>query len=101
MACGVPVIVSRTRVDRHYFDEQAVRFFTPGDIDDLAAQMLWAYEHPDASQQIALHASRYATEYSWQRHSSEYVTVVDGLACAGAAPPLAEVDPTWSDGAHR
>jgi glycosyltransferase involved in cell wall biosynthesis len=39
MACGVPVIVSRTK-STHYFDDEAVRFFTPGDADDLARQML-------------------------------------------------------------
>ena len=39
MAGGVPVIVSKTKVDSFYFDDSVVRFFKPGDEDDLAAAM--------------------------------------------------------------
>ncbi|HJZ75888.1 MAG TPA: glycosyltransferase family 4 protein [Vicinamibacterales bacterium] len=83
MASGVPVIVSRTRVDSYYFDEQSVRFFTPGDIDDLARQMLWAFEHPRELRNLAATGNRLALEYSWQRHAGEYTGRIDALACAG------------------
>jgi glycosyltransferase involved in cell wall biosynthesis len=82
MACGVPVIVSRTKVDRYYFDDRSVRFFTPGDVDDLARQMLWAFEHPAELRRLAASGKTCALEYSWQRHSEEYVRMVDGLAQA-------------------
>ena len=36
MASGVPVVVSSTRVDRHYFNDKVVRFFPSGDIGRLA-----------------------------------------------------------------
>jgi glycosyltransferase involved in cell wall biosynthesis len=93
MACGVPVIVSRTRIDLHYFDARVVRFFTPGDIADFAQQMLWAFEHPEQLQEMAAAASRHAVDYSWQRHSTEYLQIVDGLAC----PPSAR----WMDEPER
>jgi glycosyltransferase involved in cell wall biosynthesis len=86
MACGVPVIVSRTRVDTHYFDARVVRFFTPGDAADLALQMLWAFEHPRELQEMAASASQYAVHYSWQRHSAKYLQMVDALTPRRSRP---------------
>jgi glycosyltransferase involved in cell wall biosynthesis len=87
MACGVPVVVSRTRIDAHYFDNGTVRFFAPGDAGDLARQLLWAYEHPAERRAMADVASRYAVEHSWERHAGEYVAIVDGLACSAESAP--------------
>src|SRR5262249_55376947 len=39
MAVGVPVVVSSTRIDRHYFDDGVVRFFPSGDHEALAVAM--------------------------------------------------------------
>jgi glycosyltransferase involved in cell wall biosynthesis len=86
MACGVPVVVSRTRIDEHYFDSDTVRFFTPGDARDLARQMLWAYEHPAERRAMAAAATRYAAENSWERHSGEYLAIIDGLAARARLP---------------
>jgi glycosyltransferase involved in cell wall biosynthesis len=88
MACGVPVIVSRTSVDAYYFDNGTVRFFTPGNVKDLARQMLWAYEHPAELHRVAASARRYALDYSWRRHAGEYVAIVDGLTHHCEASPV-------------
>src|SRR6185503_258661 len=66
MACGVPVIVSRTRVDTHYFNDGLVRFFTPGDVADLARAMVWAYEHRPELRVRATRGRDFALRYSWQ-----------------------------------
>jgi len=88
MAGEVPVIVSRTRVDSYYFDDQTVKFFTPGDVGDLARQMLWAFEHPVELRQLAASGKRCALEYSWQKHAGEYVAIVDGRVSLGPSPGL-------------
>jgi glycosyltransferase involved in cell wall biosynthesis len=36
MSLGVPVVVSETTIDRHYFDGSIVKFFKPGDEKSLA-----------------------------------------------------------------
>ncbi len=33
MSQGIPVVVSRTKIDSYYFDEETVRFFPSGDSD--------------------------------------------------------------------
>ena len=90
MASGVPVIVSRTRVDTYYFDDASVRFFTPGDADDLGRSLLWAFERPEELAAVAAAGRRRAIEYSWDMHSGEYVDIVDRLT--GHRAPVVEAD---------
>jgi glycosyltransferase involved in cell wall biosynthesis len=101
MACGVPVIVSRTKIDAHYFDNGTVKFFRPGDVEDLAQQMLWAFAHPAELQQQAATARHFVAGYSWQSHAGEYEAIVDALAPPGQASPSDESGPNPSHRAPR
>ena len=40
MSQGVPVVVSRTKIDSFYFEEGIVHFFRSGDIEAMAEAML-------------------------------------------------------------
>jgi glycosyltransferase involved in cell wall biosynthesis len=79
MISGVPVIVSRTRVDEHYFDSTLVRFFEAGDERDLAAAMLDTRRHMDAAIARAGNARQFAVRNSWQRRGQEYHRLIDSL----------------------
>jgi glycosyltransferase involved in cell wall biosynthesis len=79
MACRVPVIVSRTKVDAYYFHDGMVRFFTPGSVDDLAAQMRWSFEEPAQLDHIARAGHAYALEHRWEAHADSYLAIVDRL----------------------
>ena len=85
MASGVPVIVSRTRVDEHHFNPTLVRFFKPGDERDLATAMLDLYRNAGEAQTRADAARTFAHLHSWQRHGGEYRQLVESL-----------VRPAWS-----
>jgi glycosyltransferase involved in cell wall biosynthesis len=79
MACGVPVIVSRTRIDLHYFTEDLVSFFEPGDVYDLARVLLWTYQHPEEQCAKVLAAREFAVRHSWQVRSGGYRGLIDSL----------------------
>ena len=102
MACGVPVVVSRTRIDAHYFSDQTVRFFTtwrrgrPG----------W----PDCSGPSSIRptfagwrtpAGGMPFEFSWQKHAPEYLAIVDGLAHVSPAWTSPAIDASRNDRATR
>jgi len=79
MACRVPVIVARTKVDNYYFRDGVVRFFEPGNADDLAAQMRWTLEHPAEVEDVASAGEAYALEHSWEKSAGRYLAIVDDL----------------------
>jgi glycosyltransferase involved in cell wall biosynthesis len=82
MACGVPVIVSRTRVDAYYFDDTLVRFFTPGDERDLAGAMISVYEHRQEHEAWLRSAGEFAARNSWQERGIDYLHIVERLTAA-------------------
>ena len=79
MACGVPVIVSRTKVDAYYFTDDVVRFFSPGDVADLARAMAWVYAHADDRQKLAQSALQFAAHHGWNAFASTYLDT--GRSC--------------------
>ena len=80
MSVGVPVVVSSTRVDRHYFDDTVVRFFPSGDHEALALAMYELLSDPERRQQQVRRARDYAACHSWARHKGVYLDMVDALA---------------------
>ena len=89
MGCGVPVIVSRTRIDQHYFNDDLVTFFEPGDDRDLARALLSVYGNR-AGQAVKVRAAQeFSAKHSWQVRSSDYKSLVDsvieGETCASMA----------------
>jgi glycosyltransferase involved in cell wall biosynthesis len=80
MALGVPLIVSATRIDRHYFDDTLVRFFAPGDDADLARAMREAYLDRTCSRELAENALRHVDGYTWAGKQADYLSIVDALA---------------------
>jgi glycosyltransferase involved in cell wall biosynthesis len=84
MACGVPVIVSRTRIDQHYFTERLVNFFQPADAADLAHELLKAYRNPADQVERIRAAQDFSERHSWQARSGDYRLLVDSLAAGSS-----------------
>jgi glycosyltransferase involved in cell wall biosynthesis len=93
MACGVPVIVSRTRIDERYFDETLVNFFD-GTAADLARVLLRTYRDPTAQHERTRAAQEFAERYSWQKRSGEYQSIVDSLVQAQVRPHAVDASAT-------
>ncbi|HEY2523547.1 MAG TPA: glycosyltransferase family 4 protein [Candidatus Binataceae bacterium] len=86
-ALGVPTIAARLRTIEHYFGERAVRFFEPGDRDDLAAAIVELYRDPARRAELARNARRAAERIGWPVQRAEYYRAVDALL---RKPPAAE-----------
>lgn len=79
-ALGVPAVVSRTPAIAAYFDETMVQFFTPGEVNELAASILDLYRHPARLAALAVNIQKFNQRYSWANQGPEYVQLVQRLA---------------------
>lgn len=79
MAGGVPVIVSRTKVDSYYFNDSVVRFFNPGDEADLAAAMLDLMNNREKRESLVRNANEYVLRNNWDTRKQKYLHLVDSL----------------------
>jgi glycosyltransferase involved in cell wall biosynthesis len=80
MAVGIPLIISATKIHRYYFNNVQVRFFRPGDDEDLANQMRLLYEDRSVRTRLVQAATAFVSELSWERRKSEYLRLVDNLS---------------------
>jgi glycosyltransferase involved in cell wall biosynthesis len=79
MSLGVPVIVSRTRIDQCYFDDSLVRFFEPENVEDLAMAILSLVEDKSLRNMLIKNGFKYARENSWEAKKKIYLDLVDSL----------------------
>jgi glycosyltransferase involved in cell wall biosynthesis len=79
MSLGVPVVVSGTKVDRHYFDDSVVRFFESGNDAGLAQAMYDVLSDAALRDTMVRNANAYVNLNSWGRHKSEYLDLIDSL----------------------
>jgi glycosyltransferase involved in cell wall biosynthesis len=80
MSQGVPVVVSRTKIDNFYFDNSVVRFFTSGDVKALAEAMCDVIHNPALREKLIAGGYRYVDLHSWDRRKHEYLNLVDTLS---------------------
>jgi glycosyltransferase involved in cell wall biosynthesis len=81
MSVGVPVVVSSTKVDRHYFDGTVVRFFESGNSGALAEAMFEVLSNDELRRCLVARASEYAARNCWENRKTDYLRLVDSL-CA-------------------
>jgi glycosyltransferase involved in cell wall biosynthesis len=80
MSQGVPVVLSRTKIDNFYFDDSVVRFFMSGDVQSLAEGMLEVIEDRVLRESLIAGGYRYVDLHSWDRRKAEYLELVDALS---------------------
>ncbi len=80
MALGVPVLVSDTLIDTHYFDGSVVKFFRGGSVDDLAAAMVELASNRRFRDSLAENGLRYVQSECWDVKKEIYLNLVDSLA---------------------
>lgn len=79
MALGIPVVVSRTRIDSFYFSDQEVRFFESGNVEALAKAIIELAQNPAGRELLSGNGLAYAERNSWETRKAEYWDLVDSL----------------------
>ena len=87
MAEGVPVIVSKTKIDSFYFDDSVVRFFESGNVEDLASAMLDLMKNQDRRESLVRHANEYVARNNWDTRKQKYWHLVDSLVSGAELQP--------------
>jgi glycosyltransferase involved in cell wall biosynthesis len=80
MSLGVPVIVSRTKIDTLYHNETTVKFFDSDDSGELAKAILHLCTNPERRSELAANSLAYVAQNRWDLKKADYLALVDGLA---------------------
>jgi len=94
---GKPVISSRLRTIRHYFDDEALAFFEPDNPSDLAKQMVRMFSNPGLRARLAERAKQEYSPINWKVMKQRYLKLMAAIigtearAAARSHPPVADV----------
>ena len=80
MSQGVPVVVSRTKIDIFYFEEGIVHFFESGDSQAMAKAMLDVINDKDSRESLIARGYEYVERNGWGRKKKEYLDLIDFLS---------------------
>ena len=80
MSQGVPVVVSRTKVDTFYFEEGVVHFYRSGDSQALADAVLDVISDKKLRGSLVTRGYEYAERNGWEQKKKEYLDLIDSLA---------------------
>ena len=79
MSLGVPVVVSRTKIDSYYFTDSVVKFFESGNVNELAETLLTVIRDPALRNRMIQNAFGYVASNNWDVKKHEYLELVDRL----------------------
>ncbi len=79
MALGIPLLVSKTKVDQFYFNDSVVKFFEPGNVKDLAEKMLVLIRNQEERRQLAEAGLKFVEGFKWENNKHLYLDLVDRL----------------------
>jgi glycosyltransferase involved in cell wall biosynthesis len=79
MSQGVPVVVSRTKIDSYYFADDTVRFFPSGDIEGMANAMVEVIENQTLRDNLVNRGLEYVKLNNWDVCKKNYLALVDSL----------------------
>jgi len=66
LALGKPVVAPSTAGIRDYFDNESLLFFEPGNPDNLAKQIEYAFSHPEEVLEIARRGQQVYIQHTWE-----------------------------------
>ena len=76
MSLGVPVIVSKTKIDQYYFNESIVKFFEPDNEKDLADAILLLTRDKHLRNELSGNAMEFVKSYKWENKKKIYFDIV-------------------------
>ena len=80
MSQGVPVVVSRTKIDSFYFEEGIVHFFPSGNSQAMAQAMFDVINNPDFRASLIARGYEYVERNDWAQKKQEYIDLIDSLS---------------------
>jgi glycosyltransferase involved in cell wall biosynthesis len=80
MALGIPLLISDTKIDKYYFNENIVRFFKAGDVNNLAENIIILYNNPALRKRYSENALNFIKNYNWNVKKIDYLKLIENLS---------------------
>jgi glycosyltransferase involved in cell wall biosynthesis len=83
ISLDIPVVAPRLKTIEHYFSDDMVAYYDPGDVQSLADAIYRLYCEPTVRARQAVRARAFLAEYGWERQGAELVRFYRSLVEKG------------------
>ena len=90
LALGKPVIAPPTQGIKDYFDEESLHYFTPGDVNSLAREILNIYSNREFSQKVVQRGTKIYEQHRWRLQRRNLINLVSDLTNNDSAKSAAK-----------
>lgn len=91
LALGKPVIVPETQGIRDYFNADNMLFFKPGEVESLAAQIQWVFDHPQEISIVVRKGQAVYRRHLWRQEERRFMNLIFRLVGNRFYPATASV----------
>ena len=92
MNAGLPVVVSKTKIDEYYFDSSVVMFFEPEDPVALSRCILELYRNGEKRKALAKKGREFIRNNTWESKSQIYLDIVRELVGTAENQKVIDID---------
>jgi len=79
MSLGIPIVISKTKAHRFYFNNSMVKFFEPENEDELAMSVIFLYQNKEERKRLIKNAHSFMRNHGWHQSKKVYFQIVDNL----------------------
>jgi glycosyltransferase involved in cell wall biosynthesis len=79
MALGIPIIVSKTKIDQFYYNDDLVKYFEPENEKDFAESLLYLLNNDVALDKLATNGLEYVRANNWEDKKYLYLNIIRSL----------------------
>ena len=85
LTLGIPIIISKTTVHAHYYNDDMVMFFEPNNHEDLARCVIDAFNNPEKLKQLRAESRLFIQKHNWHVCRDSYYNAIENLLHANTS----------------
>lgn len=86
ISLGIPIVISRTRAHKFYYDESMVNFFEPENENELAEAVISLFHNKNLREQLIQNSQQFIRKHGWQCSKQIYLNIVEKLIADHKTP---------------
>lgn len=76
---GIPIIISKTKAHCYYYDNSMVKFFEPGNKQELAEAVIALHQNNGEKEHMMANSRKFIEKYGWDESKKIYYQIVDQI----------------------
>jgi len=79
ISLGIPIVISKTKAHRYYYNDSMVKFFIPDDFHSLSMAVISLYNNPSERKHLIKQSNKFIQNFGWHKTKKVYLDTINQL----------------------